>query len=149
VHARWSALQGPTDSERPLEEKLWELSGSYAQPVAEGNAWHVSVSLARKVRGIQRLDAAAFEVGLSPRERWMTFARIEALKWNRLGRLPHAPSRYVARVSVGALRAFEPREDLRMGVGLAYTRDWSPTSFERPFRGEPHAVMAFVRIATP
>jgi hypothetical protein len=149
VHARWSALRAPNASARELDEKLWELSGSYAPPVVEGSAWRMSLALARKERGLQRLDAASAELALSPRERWMTFARVEALKWHRLGRVPRAPSRYVARVSVGALRAFELRENLPVGVGLAYTRDWSPTSLERPFRGDPHALMAFVRVAMP
>jgi hypothetical protein len=48
---------------------------------------------------------------------------------------------------MGALHAFEPRDDLRVGLGVAYTRDWSPASLGRPFRGGPHAVMGFVRVA--
>jgi hypothetical protein len=147
LQASWADIESPEQLEPEEDEQRWSVSGNYTRPFGAERWWSATLAAARKDRSDGReLDAGLLELALRPHARWTLFLRGEWVETDELGLVAHGPVRDVGKLTIGAIHDWQPSDSVRLGVGLSYGQSWVPDSLEDSYRGDPQAVMAFVRL---
>ncbi|MBC7986039.1 MAG: hypothetical protein H7X93_05130 [Sphingomonadaceae bacterium] len=147
LQASWARLISPEQLAPDENSTRWSASAIYTRPVGEDGWWSTTLAWGRRSGDHEQFDAFALEsaVGLGL---WTMFGRAELTENNELLSSDghHGPTFRVGKVSLGAIRDFEVAEQVRLGIGALYGRNFVPRTLEPLYAGDPAGAMAFVRL---
>jgi hypothetical protein len=146
LQGSWGRLHSPEQLTPLVNEDRFTASAIYVtrwgeeQSVAATLAWGL-----KHLSGGVDLNGVLLEGEYKPCDPWTLFARAE---WEENDEI--APGSTIARIgeiSLGGIRDFHVSEHWKFGLGASFTLDFAPKAAIPVYGGNPHGIMAFVRIA--
>jgi hypothetical protein len=146
LQASWADVKSPEQLHPDEDETRYSASAIYTVPLGGDAWWSTTAAFGRKERSDgAELDAGTIETAIRLAEPWTVFARAELIETDELG--GHgSPAENVGKVSLGAIRDFRVHENVVIGIGGLYSKNWVPAALDAAYDGDPDGAMAFVRL---
>ena len=145
LQVSWGHLNSPEELTPQINENRTTASATYVTKLGDGS---LAATFAWGLK--QQSDGADLNGALLETEYrfdpWTFFARTEWEQNNELDALQR--TRSVAELTLGAIHDWPVAEHFKAGLGALYAFDFTPSDMAPPYGGNPHGLMAFVRLAT-
>jgi hypothetical protein len=146
LQVSWAEVKSPEQLEPGVNQRRWSASAIYTQPVGAHGWWSTTAAWGRRSAEGVGLNAYVLESALKPSAPWTIFARAEATQNNELTPGFGHPVHDVGKISAGVIHDWRVARHLLFGLGGLYALNFVPTALETAYGGDPHGVMAFVRV---
>jgi hypothetical protein len=146
LQGSWGHLHSPEQLNPLVNEDRFTASAIYV--TRWGTEQSLSATLAWGLKHLSDgvdLNGLLLEGEYKPCDPWTLFARAE---WQQNDEI--VPGGLITRdgeFSLGGIRDFRVSEHWKLGLGASYTLDFTPHAAVPVYGGNPHGIMAFVRIA--
>ena len=146
LQASYADVKEPEQLHPGEDQEKWSASAMYTRPLAGGGWWSTTAAWGRRSSEDLELDAYVLESAVRPNQRWTLFARAERTENNELAGGHHGEPFTVGKVSAGAVRDWQVSENVKLGLGGLYAKNFLPEHLESSYGGDPDGAMAFVRL---
>jgi len=145
LQTSWADLSSPEALHPDEDETRWSASAMYTLPLSGGGTLSAIAAYSRKDHGDDPLDAWIFETAWKPNEKWTIFGRAENLDNSELDPLSE-DVRNFSKISLGAVRDFQVRRNVTIGIGAIASRAFTPGALSALYDGDQSGAMAFMRL---
>ena len=150
LQVSWADVTAPEQLEPDEDETRMSASAIHTHRIGDAGWWSTTLAWGAKTNDHDETkNAWALESALSPDDRWTLFGRYERIETDEL--VPghgggHGDLYTVSKVSVGAVREWEVRPNVRFGVGALYSMNSVPAALDTEYGPDPDGSMVFVRL---
>lgn len=150
LQVSWADVASPEQLEPDEDETRMSASLIHTRPLGDSGWWSTTLAWGAKTNDHDETKAVwALETAFSPDDRWTVFGRAESVETDEL--VPghgggHGPVYTVSKASVGAVREWQVRPNVRLGVGGLYTFNRVPAGLNSEYGNDPEGRMLFVRL---
>jgi hypothetical protein len=145
LQSSWGHLHSPEQLTPGINEDRFTASAIYVtrwsqeQSLSGTLAW----GMKRLSNGVD-LNGLLLETEYKPCDPWTLFGRTE---WEENDEIvPGGAIAHVGELSLGGIRDFKVADHWKFGIGALYAFDFTPQSATPAYGGNPHGMMAFVRV---
>ena len=154
LQASYADVSAPEQLEPDEDETRLSASAIHTRRFGATGWWSSTMAWGRKTPRTsgehdESKDGWLLETAVSPNDRWTVFARAERIETDEL--VPglgggHGALYTVGKASVGAIRDWTLRDQVRFGLGALYAVNRVPGALEPVYGGDPDGGMVFVRL---
>jgi len=146
LQGSWGHLHSPEQLAPLVNEDRFTASAIYVTRWNQESSFAATLAWGLKhlSNGVD-LNGVLLESEYKPCDLWTLFARAE---WQQNDEI--VPGGLITRdgeISLGGIRDFQVSDHWKFGLGASYTLDFTPRAATPAYGGNPHGIMAFVRIA--